>query len=75
MFPKATKQSVCSIEKCSRRYDICKYFVEVSTEFTSHATKRIYKIRGTLTCKTINTINFIACKCCSKQYTVFATGF
>ena len=75
MFSKATKQSISSIEKCSRRSDICKYFVEVSTEFTSHVTKRMYKIRGTLTCKTINTINVIAWKCCSKQYTGSATGF
>ena len=72
MFPKGTKQS---IEKCSRRYDTCKYFAEVPTEFTSHATKRMCEIRGTLTCKTKNTINLIACKCCSKQYTGSATDF
>ena len=68
LFPKIIKENNCSIEKCSRRCDICKNFLVVSTEFTCHATKRKYKIRGTLTCNTKNIIYLITCKCCSKQY-------
>ena len=52
LFPKIIKESNCSIEKCSRRCDICKNVLAVPTEFTCHATKCKYKIRGTLTCNT-----------------------
>ena len=52
LFPKIIKENNCSIEKGSRRCDICKNFLVVSTEFTCHATKRKYKTRGTLTCNT-----------------------
>ena len=45
-FPRTIKENNCSIEKCNRRCDICKNFLVLSTEFTCHATKRIYKIRG-----------------------------
>ena len=51
-----------------------KYFPVVSTEFTCYATKRKYKIRGTLTINTKNIIYLIACKCCSKQYIGSAAG-
>ena len=43
LFPRATKENNYSIEKCNRRYDLCKNFLEVSTEFICHATKRKYK--------------------------------
>ena len=56
LFPKIIKENNCSIEKGSRRCDICKNFLVVSTEFTCHATKRKYKIRGTLTCNTKNNL-------------------
>ena len=75
LFPKIIKENNCSIEKGSRRCDICKNFLVVSTEFTCHVTKRKYKIRGTLTCNTKNIIYLITCKCCSKQYIGSATGF
>ena len=75
LFPKIIKENNCSTEKCSRRCDICKNFLVVSTEFTCHATKRKYKIRGTLTCNTKNIIYLITCKCCSKQYIGSATVF
>ena len=68
LFPKA-------IEKCSRRSDICKRNLVVSTEFSCHATKRKYKIIDTLTCKPKNIICLIAFKCCSKQYIGSANGF
>ena len=75
LFPKIIKENNCSIEKGSRRCDICKNFLVVFTEFTCHVTKRKYKIRGTLTCNTKNIIYLITCKCCSKQYIGSATGF
>ena len=75
MFPKIIKENNCLIEKCSRRFDICKNILVVSTEFTCHATKRKYKIRGTLTCNTKNIIYLITCKSCRKQYIGSATGF
>ena len=59
LFPKIIKENNCSIEKCSRRCDICKNFLVVSTEFTCHATKHKYKIRGSLTCNTKNIIYLI----------------
>ena len=55
LFPKM-KENDCSIEKFSRRCDICKHFLVVFTEFTGHATKRQYKIRGTLTSNTKNNL-------------------
>ena len=36
LFPKIIKENNCSIEKGSRRCDICKNFLVVSTEFTCH---------------------------------------
>ena len=69
------KESNCLTEKCSSRCDICKKFVEVSLEFTCHATKRKYKRRGTLTCNTKNIIYLITCESSSKQYIGSATGF
>ena len=75
LFPRTIKENNCSIEKCNRRCDICKNFLVLSTEFTCHATKRKYKIRGFLTCNTKNIIYLIACKCCGKQYIGSATGF
>ena len=68
LFLRTIKENNCSIEKCNRRCDICKNFLVLSTEFTCHATKRKYKIRGFLTCNTKNIIYLIACKCCGKQY-------
>ena len=73
LFPQMIKENNCSIEKCSRRCDTCKTFLVVSTEFTCHATKRKYKIRGTLTCNTI--IHLLTCISCSKQYIGSVTGF
>ena len=75
MFPKIIKENNCSIEKGSRRCDICKNFLVVSTEFTCHATKRKYKTRGTLTCNTKNIIYLITCQRCIKQCIGYATGF
>ena len=50
-------------------------FLVLSTEFTCHATKRKYKIRGFLICNTKNIIYLIVCKCCSEQYIGSSTGF
>ena len=75
LFLRTIKENNCSIEKCNRRCDICKNFLVLSTEFTCHATKRKYKIRGFLTCNTKNIIYLIASKCCGKQYIGSATGF
>ena len=46
LFPRTKKENNCSIEKFNRRCDICKNFLVLSIEFTFHATKRQYKIRG-----------------------------
>ena len=54
------------VKRCDIRY---------STEFSCHATKRIYKIRGFLTCNTKNVIYLTASKCCGKQYVGSATCF
>ena len=54
------------VKRCDIRY---------STEFSCHATKRIYKIRGFLTCNTKNIIYLTASKCCGKQYVGSATCF
>ena len=71
LFAKIIKENNCSIEKCSR----CdKKLLVISTEFTCHATKRKYKIRGTLTCNTKNIIYLITYKSCSKQYIGSATS-
>ena len=58
-FHRTKKESNGLIEKCNRRYNICKHSFVLSTEFTCHATKRKCKIRG---------IIYIACRCCGKQY-------
>ena len=75
LFPKAIKEDNCSIEKCSRKCNICKNFPLVYNEFTCHATKHKYKIRGNLTYNNKSIIYLITCKCCSKQYIGSATGF
>ena len=75
LFPRTIKDNNCSIEKFNGRYDICKKIIVLSTEFTCHATKRKYKIKGFLTCNTKNIIYLIARKCCGKQYIGSATGF
>ena len=75
LFPKIIKENNCSIEKGSRRCDICKNFLVVSTEFTCHATKRKYETRGTLIRNTKNIIYLITCQRCIKQCIGYATGF
>ena len=75
LFPRATKQNECFIEKCNKRCDICKYFLVTSPDFTCFATKRKYKIKGILKCNSRNVIYLISCKCCGKQYIGSATGF
>ena len=75
LFPRTIKENNCSIEKRNRRCDICNNFLVLSTEFTCHATKRKYKIRGFLTCNTKNIIYLIASKCCGKQYIGSVTNF
>ena len=75
LFPKAIKGNNCPIEKCSGRYDICKNFLVVTTQFICHATKSKCKTRGTLTCNNKNMIHLITCKCCSKHYIGSATAF
>ena len=47
LFPNAIKENNCSIEKCSRRCDVCQTFLVISTEFTCHAIKRKHKTRVT----------------------------
>ena len=49
LFPRTIKENNYSIEKCNRRCDVCKNLLVLSTEFTCHATKRKYKVRGFLT--------------------------
>ena len=66
LFPRTIKENNCLIEKCDRRFDICKTFFVLSTDFTCHAIKRKYKVRGFLSCNTKNIIYQIACKCCGK---------
>ena len=56
LFPKIIRENNGSIEKCSRRCDIFRNVLLVSTKFTCYATKRKYKIRGTLTCNTKNNL-------------------
>ena len=46
LFPRTTKQSKCSIERCNRKCDICKSLLVVSPDFTCFVTKRKYKIKG-----------------------------
>ena len=75
LFPRTMKENNCSIGKCNRRCNICKHFLVLSTDFTCHATKGKYKIRGFLTCNRKNIIYLIAGKCCGKQYIGSATGF
>ena len=40
LFPKIIRQNNYSVEKCSRRCDICKHFLVVSTDFTCHAKRQ-----------------------------------
>ena len=75
LFPRTVKENICSIEKYNRRCDICKKNFVLSTEFTCHATKRKYKIRGFSICNLSDIIYLIACKCCGKQYIGSATSF
>ena len=74
LFPRTIKENNYSTERCNRVCDICKNFLVLSTEFTCHATKRKYKMRGFLTCNTKH-IYLIACKDYGKQYIGSATGF
>ena len=75
LFPRTIKDNNCLIGKFKRRCDICKNFLVLSTEFTCHATKRKYKIKGFFNCNTKNIIYLIACKCYGKQYIGSTTGF
>ena len=75
LFPRTIKDNNCLIGKFKRRCDICKNFLVLSTEFTCHATKRKYKIKGFFNCNTKDIIYLIACKCCGKQYIGSSTGF
>ena len=75
LFPKTIKKNNCSFGKCSRRCDICKNFLVVSTDYTCHATKHKYKTRGTLTCNTKNIIYLITCQRCIRQCIGYAAGF
>ena len=75
LFPRNTKHNECSIKECKRKCDICKNFLVVSPEFTCFATKRKYKIKGTLKCDSRNVIYLISCRYCGEQYVRSATGF
>ena len=75
LFPRTTKLNECSIEKCNKKYDICKNFLVVSPDFTCFATKRKYKIKRILKCDCRNVIYLISCKYCLKQYVGSVTGF
>ena len=75
LFTGTIKENNCSIKKCNRRWDICKNFLLVSTEFTSHTTKCKYKIGGFSTCNTKTIVYMIVCKCCGKQHIGSSTGF
>ena len=75
LFPRTIMKNNYSVEKCNRRCDIFKNVLVLSTEFTCHATKRKYKIRGFLTCNRKDIIYLIACKCCGKQYIGSAADF
>ena len=75
LFLRTTKHNKCSIKECNRKWNICKNFLVVSPDFTCFATKRKYKIKGIWKCDSRNVIYPIYCKCCSKQYVGYATGF
>ena len=75
LFPRTTKQNECSIKEGNKKCDICKNFLVVSPYFTCFATKRKYKIKGTLKCDSRNIIYLMSCKCCGKQYVRSATGY
>ena len=75
LFPSTNKQNECSINKFSKKCDICKKFWVVSPDFTGFANKRKYKIKGILKCDSKNVIYLISCKCCGKQYVRSLTGF
>ena len=75
LFLKAIKGNSCLIENCSRRSGICKHFVAVTTRFIGRATKHNCKTRSTLISNNKNVIYLLTCKCCSKQYIGFVTGF
>ena len=67
LFLRTAKQNKCSIEKCSRKCDICENFLV--------ATMPEYKIKGILKCDSRNVIYLISYKCCGKQYVGSATSF
>ena len=75
LFLRTAKQNKCSIEKCSRKCDICENFLVVSPDFTCVATMPEYKIKGILKCDSRNVIYLISYKCCGKQYVESATSF
>ena len=75
MFPRPTKHKKCSIEKCNKKYDICKNFLVVSPDVTCFASKKRYKIKEILKCDGENVIFLMSCKCCGKQHFGSATAF
>ena len=52
LFPRTINKSIYSIEKCNMRCNIFRTLHTTSTEFTCHATRVKYNIRGFFTCDT-----------------------
>ena len=68
LFPIKTGQAPSSISKWDKRCDICSNYLVFDDNFVCTATCKKYKIRGQLSCNSINVIYFITCSACNDQH-------
>ena len=69
LFPPSSTGNESMVSKCNaRRCDICENFLVSKNEFSSTVTGKKYKVRGNLSCKSLNVVYLITCKKCKQQY-------
>ena len=74
LYPTSKKKFECSIKVCNK-CDICKNYLVSTTDFQCKVTGKKYKIRGNLSCNSLNVIYLISCKNCHDQYVGSASNF
>ena len=75
LFPISTQREASRIFKCGKRCDVCSNYLVIDDNFVGTATGKKYKIRGQLSCNSINIIYLITCSACNDQYVGSAVKF
>lgn len=65
--PDLTNDEPCGYRKCNKKCDSCQNYVIETDKIKSFATGRVYRIRRSSTCSTLNVIYVAICQKCGKQ--------